>query len=106
MNLPLLVYAYFLPSKERKSTQVNILASRHFLVWAPICNCPFLEKQRLYKLKLNLDVIRLILQPLLHGGMACLNIFSGGILTYLCLVCFRKYQIYFHVLKFINHFRI
>jgi hypothetical protein len=29
--------------------------------------------------------------------MACLSIFGGGILTYLCMVCSCESQIYFHV---------
>lgn len=43
MNLPLLIYAYLFPSQEGKSTQVEILVSRHFLAWVPACDCSFLE---------------------------------------------------------------
>lgn len=82
------------------------MASRHLPAWVPIYNCPFSKEQKLYKLEFNSYTIRLILQPLLCGGMACLSIFSGGILTYICLICSRKSQIYFHVSRFVNHFKV
>jgi hypothetical protein len=97
MNLPFFVYVYFFLSYEGNSAQADILASRHLFVCVLICDCPFPEEYRLYKLELNLDTIGLILQSLLHGGMACLSIFGGGILTYLCMVCYYESQIYFHV---------
>jgi len=74
----------------RKFPQEEIFVSRHLLVKVRIYDCPFLKKQRLYKLKFNPDAIRFILLPLLHARMACFNILSGGVLTNLCLVCSRE----------------
>jgi hypothetical protein len=50
------------------------------------CDYSFPKEHKLYELEFNLDVIQLVLQPLLHGGMMCPSIFDGGILTNLCLV--------------------
>ncbi len=61
MNLPLLLYAYLYFSQERKSAHEDILASRSLLAWVPIYECPFPKEKRLYKLKLNLNAIWLIL---------------------------------------------
>jgi hypothetical protein len=69
----------------------------------PICDHPFSKDQRLHKFKLNLDAIRLFLHPLLCGGMACLSIFSDGVLINLYLICSHKSQIYIHVSRFVVH---
>jgi hypothetical protein len=87
MNLQL---AYLFPSQEGKFMQEEILASRCLLVWVPIYNFPFPKEKRLYEFELNPDSIQLILQPPLRVGMVCFNIFDSGVLTNLCLVCFRK----------------
>ncbi len=92
-------------------TRKKICACKHFGIkassaWVLVYDFPFSKQKRLYKLELNLDMIQLILQPFLRGGMACLSIFGGEILTYLCLVCSRESQIYFHVSRFISHFRV
>jgi hypothetical protein len=62
-------------------------------VWVLTCDYSFLEEQRLCKLELNPYTIRLILQPLLCGGMTCLSIFGGGVLTNLCLASFCVFLI-------------
>jgi hypothetical protein len=94
------------PSQEGKFTHVEILTSKHLLAWVLACDCPILEEQRFYKLELNLNAIRLILQPLFCGGMMYLSIFGGGVLTNLCLVSFCTSQIYIHVSKFVVHLRV
>jgi hypothetical protein len=106
MNLPLLIYICLFLSPERKFTHVEILASRHFPTWVLARDCPILEEQRLYKLQLNLNAIRFILQPLMCGGMMYFSIFGGGVITNLCLVSFCTSQIYIHVSKFVVHLRI
>jgi hypothetical protein len=96
----------FFSFTKRKLCACRHLASRPLPTWVPIYDSPLSEQKRLCKLEFNLDTIRLILQPLLHGEMACLSISGGEILTYLCLVCFQESQIYFHVSRLISHFRV
>jgi hypothetical protein len=38
--------------------------------------------------------------------MVCLDIFGGGVLTNLCLVCSCESQIYIHVSRFVVHLRV
>ncbi len=85
-DLSLLIYAYLFTSQEGKSMLATIQVSRRLLAWVSACDCSFSEEQMMYELEFNLDAIRLILQPLLCGGMTCLSIFDGGVLTNLCLV--------------------
>jgi len=106
MNLLLLIYTYLFPSYKGKSSEAEILASRCLLVWVPINDCPFPKEQKLYKLELNLDAIRLILHPLLRGGMRCLSVFGGGILTNICLVSSHTSQVYIHVSRFVIHLKV
>jgi hypothetical protein len=48
---------YLFPSLEGKFAQEDILELKRLPTRVPICDCPFPEKKRLYKLELNPNAI-------------------------------------------------
>jgi hypothetical protein len=46
----------------------------------------FLKYQELYKHEVSLEAVLQILKLIILSGMVCLSIFSGGVVTYVCLV--------------------
>ncbi len=79
---------------------VHIFASKKL---STLIECPifmFSKYCQLYKHAIYLEVVLQVLKPIILSGMVCLNIFSGGVVTYVCLVspnyAYRIYDFMFY----------
>jgi len=55
----------------------------------------FIENRQLYKHEVSLETILQVLKPIILSDMVYFNIFSGGVVTHVCLVNpIHGYQLY------------
>lgn len=89
------MYMYLLPCKIGTNVGVNILASKKL---STSIECPifiFLEDWQPYKHGVSLEVVLQVLKPIILSDMVCLNIFGGGVVTYVCMVTLiHAYRLY------------
>ncbi len=82
-----LFYVYLFPCKIRIDIQ-NILGTKKLLTLIPHLTSSFPKDMCLYKYEILLEVLLKIMQPIFHGDLVCLNIFGGGVVTYVCMVSY------------------
>lgn len=78
-------YAYQFPCKVRIDIH-DIFGMRKLSALILHLIFSFPEDLRLYKYEMLLDALLKFMLPILHGNLVCLNIFGGGVITYVCLV--------------------
>ncbi len=86
LSVPMLMFAYFFPCKIGTNVCAEILGNKKLLALVECPNFSSSENQQLYRQEVSIEVSFQILQLVISSEMVCLNIFGGGILTYVCLV--------------------
>jgi hypothetical protein len=79
-----LYYVYLFIGRVKKSMQANILGNKKLSSFIENIVLTF---HWLYRTEIYPKILSKILEPILSSDMVCLNIFEGGIVTYVCLVC-------------------
>ncbi len=87
MKEPMFYYVYLFFGRVGKLIQANILGSKKLLLIIENVVSTFAKDHRLYRNEICPEALAKILEPIICNIMVCLNIFKGGVVTYVCLVC-------------------
>jgi hypothetical protein len=91
MKEPVFYYLYLFIKRVRKLVHANILGSKKLPSFIENIMLTLSKDHQLYNIEIYLKALSKNLEPILSSGMVCLNIFEGGVMMYVCLVCLFVY---------------
>jgi hypothetical protein len=95
LNNLVLMYVYLFSCKIGTNVGIDILTSKKLPTLIECLVFVFIENRQLYKHEVSLETILQVLKPIILSDMVYFNIFSGGVVTHVCLVNpIHGYQLY------------
>ncbi len=109
MKEHVLYYVYLFFERVEKLVQAYILGSKKLPSIVENLVSTFAKDWQFYKNEICLEALAKNLEPIICNGMVCLNIFKGGVVTYVHLVCISIFLNFVHSAFYLfsnwyNHF--